>query len=52
MPTEKPTPTLGDFKSKSQTLLTDIMGKQYLKCFCNPKTATEKSRLSKKDQDK
>ena len=48
IPTEKPTPALEYFKSKRQTLLTDIGGEWYLNSMSNTKPPTNNSHLSKK----
>ena len=48
IPTEISTPTPGDFKRKSQTVLTDIGGEWYLNKKYNPKSPTKKPGLSNK----
>ena len=49
--TENPTPTLGDFKRKCQTILNYIGCKWYFNNMSNPKPPTKKPRLSKKYQE-
>ena len=51
IPSEKPTPTIEDFKRKWQILLTDIGCECYLNSMCNPKPPTNKTRLHKKKQE-
>ena len=51
IPTEKPTPTIEDFKSKCQTILTDMGDEWYLNNMHSTKPPTNKPRLSKKEQE-
>ena len=48
IPTEISTPTPGDFKRKSQTVLTDIGGEWYLNTTQNTKPPMDNPRLSNK----
>ena len=51
IPTEKPTPTLEDFKIKRQTILTDIGGEWYLNIMRNSKSTTNNPMLSNRNQE-
>ena len=49
--TEIPTPNIEDFKRKLLTLLNDIGGDWFINTMYNPKLTTNKTKLSKKQQE-